>query len=251
MNEKLSRTIKLFLLWGLFYIAAQLVCFVLWRAFKNDEIMKWSLLFGLALIIFVYFKKHYVKLSFGHIDRRLVWPAVGMAVLIASAFVLAEMSAITLFDLDHLFPEKTEFQHETLEHLFVGIAGILNGCVLAPIAEEIGFRGILLEGLLKSRCRPWLAIFISALVFALAHGFVVIKFVCTLLFGMIIGWLYCRTESIIPCILMHIGNNSLSAIDISNQPRAICWVIFVGSILLLALGLWWYRKKCKFVNEFN
>ena len=131
---------------------------------------------------------------------------------------------------------------ERRQQFFSGIVGVLNACIFAPIGEEIGFRGILLGGLLKTRCRTWIAILISALVFASFHGFGA-NFVTAMLFGILVGWLYWRTGSIIPGIIIHITNNSLTAIDLSGQPNAILWLILVVSLLLLAFGLLWFWKK--------
>ena len=216
MNEELMKTVKLFLLWLGLFLALPIIGAIVGRFFTspaNYEILKWSQLLGYVLMIIIFFGKHYVELSFGHIERRMVWPAVGMSVLIASSQAFVLFSALSLLDVD------LQFQGEELERrqrLVSGIAGILNACIFAPIGEEICFRGIILGGLLKTRCRPWLAILISALLFALLHGLGA-NFVTALLFGILVGWLYWRTGSIIPGVIIHITNNTLTAIDISNR----------------------------------
>ena len=204
---------------------------------------------GNVLIAIVFFGKRYVKLSFGRIERRMVWSAVGISILIAAAYMLVESSVFTLLDVNHLFSEESEKMNEDNQQLFSEIAGILYGCIFAPIAEEIGFRGVLLDGLLKTRCRPWLAILISALAFGLLHYSV--QFVGATVFGIIVGWLYWRTGSILPGIIIHIVNNSLSFIDVSSQSNTVLLVILVVCLLLLAYGLWWFGKKCIFADEFN
>lgn len=77
-----------------------------------------------------------------------------MSVVISVALLLALMSFFKLIDFDHLFPEATEQMTEYAQNFYSGIAALLCGSIFAPIAEEIGFRGILLDGLLKTRCRP-------------------------------------------------------------------------------------------------
>ncbi|MBQ4440906.1 MAG: CPBP family intramembrane metalloprotease [Bacteroidales bacterium] len=159
------------------------------------------------------------------------------------------MSFYELIDFDHLFPNATERAAEHARFFYSGIAAILYGCFLGPLAEEIGFRGVLLSGLLKTRCRPWLAILISALCFGLLHG--LIGFPSAFLFGILVGWLYWRTSSIIPGIIIHIVNNSLSFIDLSGQCHAVCLLILFGSLILLTLVLRWFGKKCNFANHYN
>jgi len=248
MDDGIGKTIKLFLLWLGLFLALPIIGAIVGRFFTspaNYEILKWSQLLGYVLMIIIFFGKRYVELSFGHIERSMVWPAVGMSVLIAASQAFVLFSALSLLDVD------LQFQGEELERrqrLVSGIAGILNACIFAPIGEEICFRGIILGGLLKTRCRPWIAILVSAIIFASFHGFGA-NFVTAMLFGILAGWLYWRTGSIIPGIIIHITNNSLTAIDLSNQTNALYLIILVVGLVLLAYGVWWFWKKCKYDTE--
>ena len=244
MNEELGKTIKLFLIWLFLLYGTQFISGITGHVFKNIEIAKWVNLLGYMLIAILFFGKGYVRLSFGRIERRMVWPAVGMSVLVAAAHAFAICSVFLLLDVDLFFSGE---ELERRQQLFSGIAGVLLACAFGPIVEEIGFRGILLGGLLMTRCRPWLAILISALVFALFHRLGA-NFVSALSFGIISGWLYWRTESIIPGIIIHITHNLLTAIDISNRSKTFYWIILVVGLLLLAFGLWWFWKKCNFAK---
>ena len=239
MEEGIGKTVKLFLLWWSLYLATQIIGTILGHVLKNTEIMKWTLVAGYLIITVLFFGKGYVKLSFGHIEQHRVWPAIGMSVLIGAALVFTLCSVLFLLDID------LSYQGEELEHrqqFFSGIAGALNACIFGPTIEEICFRGIVLGGLLKTRCRPWLAILISTLLFALLHGLGA-NFVTAILFGILVGWLYWRTGSIIPGIIIHITNNSLTAIDISNQTNTFYLIILVVGLVLLAYGVWWFWKK--------
>ena len=245
MDDGIGKTIKLFLLWSFLYFAVGIIGVFLGHICKSEEIMKWTLALGYLLISIVYFGKHCVDLSFGRIERRMVWPAVGMSVLVAVAYLFVSFFVISMLDI-YLFMEESESLNKSDPNLFLGIAGILHSCIIVPIVEEIGFRGIFLAGLLKSRCRPWLAILITAIVFALFHMSLV-KIISTFGFGIIIGWLYWRTGSIIPGIVIHIVNNSLCIVfafkDLSIDSLAIWWVILVVCLSSLAYGFWWFGKK--------
>ena len=242
MEEGISKMVKLFLLWLGLFLVPPLIGAIIGRFFTspaNYEILKWSQLLGYVLMIIVFFGKHYVELSFGHIERRLFWPVVGMSVLVAASQAFVLLSALSLLDVDLLYQGE---ELERRQQYFSGIAGILNACIFAPIGEEICFRGIILGGLLKTRCRPWIAILVSAIIFASFHGFGA-NFVTAMLFGILVGWLYWRTGSIIPGIIIHITNNSLTAIDLSNQTHTFYLIILVVGLVLLAYGLWWFGKK--------
>ena len=240
MTEGLGRTVWRFLLWCLFYCAVAVVGNLVGSITGSDEAMSWTMLSGFVLMTVVYLGKHYVELSFGRIERRAA--SVGVSILIASAYVLVMVSVFTLIDLEHLFPKEVGSLEKTGEHLFPGVAGLLYGCLFCPVLEEIGLRSILLGGLLKSRCRPWLALLITAVVFALFHGMGV-HFVVSFLFALIVGWLYWRTGSIIPCMIIHIVNNSLSFIELNGQGKVVTLLILAVSMMLLALGLWWFARK--------
>ena len=243
MEESLGITIKMFLLWCLLYCAVAVVGNIVGSITNSDEIMSWTMLIGFVLLTVVYLGKHYVELSFGCIGKRMVWPAIGMSVLIAASYVFVLVTVFVLIDIEQLSPKEFESLNETGKHLFPGIAGLLYGCIFCPVLEEIGLRGILLGGLLKSRCRPWLAILITALIFALLHG-VGVHFLVSLVFGIILGWLYWRTGSIILCMIIHVVNNSLSFLDLGNQTNTVCLIVLVGSFLLFAFGLWWFARRC-------
>ncbi len=85
-------------------------------------------------------------------------------------------------------------------------AGVALAVVIAPLTEEIVFRGVILRGLL-GRWRPWIAIVASALLFALMHlnpAQAPVAFAV----GLALGWIYTRTRSLGLCVLGHALNNA-------------------------------------------
>lgn len=80
--------------------------------------------------------------------------------------------------------------------------------IAAPVLEELTFRGIILDGYLKNY-RPMQGILISALLFGLIHGNLTQGIGAGIL-GIIFGWVYWRTGSIIPVIFLHFANNGLA-----------------------------------------
>lgn len=102
---------------------------------------------------------------------------------------------------------------ETYAKMFTGIMsndwGYLCIGLLVPVAEEMVFRGAVLRKLLcisGSRLR-WASIAASALLFAIFHGNMA-QGVNAFLLGLILGWLYTRTGSIVPGIVFHWMNNT-------------------------------------------
>lgn len=86
-------------------------------------------------------------------------------------------------------------------------ASIVYVCVLAPILEEMLFRGIILRSFLLQYSRP-ASILGSAALFGLAH-LNIYQFAVGLILGSTSGWLYERSRSLWPCILLHATYNSI------------------------------------------
>lgn len=93
--------------------------------------------------------------------------------------------------------------------------------ILAPLAEEIVFRGAILRTLLgmMSKKNHWLAIMISAALFGLVHGNTA-QFVNALVMGLLLGWMYYRTKSLVPGILMHWVNNTMAFVLNNLAPQS-------------------------------
>lgn len=95
-----------------------------------------------------------------------------------------------------------------------GIWGFLAALVVAgfvaPVAEEVFFRGFLQAGL-ENRFGTWLAILLTALVFAVIHVFPG-ALPPIFVLGIIFGVLRAETDSVWPCILLHGAFNALSVI---------------------------------------
>ena len=84
--------------------------------------------------------------------------------------------------------------------------GVLCIALLAPIAEELLFRGAIQHRLFQRWQRPLWAVVGSALIFGLAHlNPMQIPF--AMLMGLALGWVYQQTGSLLLCIVMHMVNN--------------------------------------------
>lgn len=82
--------------------------------------------------------------------------------------------------------------------------------IIAPIAEEFLFRGVVFNTL-KKRFSPVWTIVIQGVLFGVFHLNLVQGSYATLL-GMVFGYVTYKTKSLWPAIIMHIVNNSMSFI---------------------------------------
>lgn len=126
--------------------------------------------------------------------------------------------------------------------------------VVAPLMEELLFRGLILRGLL-GRFRPWVAVLLSAMLFGLMHVNPW-QMVPTFFLGLVFGWFYLRTGSLWPCVAAHALNNLLFLVVISGpfgwwEPTQVeelatatfqPWWLDVMGGGALALGLWRFRR---------
>ncbi len=130
--------------------------------------------------------------------------------------------------------------------------GPILAIVVAPLTEEVLFRGVILRGLL-SRWKPWAAITLSAVLFALMHVNPA-QTPVALVLGLILGWVYVRTRSLGLCMLGHALNNA-SSYPVSFFPFEIQgfnaepppgvteaifhpWWFDLTGLALFAAGLW-------------
>ena len=91
--------------------------------------------------------------------------------------------------------------------------------LLAPLSEEIVMRGAILRELLRSsRLTPWGAITLSAVFFALIHMNPV-QMPHAFLIGLLLGWMYWRTGSILPGVAYHWANNSVAFVLYAIYPN--------------------------------
>jgi membrane protease YdiL (CAAX protease family) len=144
-----------------------------------------------------------------NVVRTIPW-IVGLMLLIIVVNVLYSYAITTL----HL-PISTNSEVVLQESKFAPLTvyAILIGSVLvAPICEEIFFRGFVLPGLLHDLSPLW-AILVSSALFAIAHTDLS-SFIPLFTIGLCLGFLRWRTGSTWASISLHMLNNLLSSIVI-------------------------------------
>ena len=113
---------------------------------------------------------------------------------------------LSLFPMSDLMRAAFEKMFDTSRpvDMFISVS------ILAPLCEELLCRGIICRGML-SRYKPWVAIVVSALIFAILHGNLQQGF-AALGLGIFMGWVYYKTHSLWSTIAIHFVNNTLSQV---------------------------------------
>lgn len=100
---------------------------------------------------------------------------------------------------------------EFMEQIFIefgkrkGIFSAIAIVLAAPILEELVFRGIILDGLLK-KYSPLKSILVSSMLFGLVH-LNPWQFIAAFVIGILLAWTYYKTRKLTLCILIHFVNN--------------------------------------------
>lgn len=130
----------------------------------------------------------------------------------------------TILPLQWVYEQMQLLMPEHYEKLFEGIMakpyGYLAIGILAPLVEEMVFRGAVLRRLLEviGGKWHWVSIVISAILFGAVHGNLA-QFVHAFILGCVIGWMYYRTKSIVPGIVLHWVNNTVAYVMFYIMPQ--------------------------------
>lgn len=143
---------------------------------------------------------------------------------------------------------------ETFTNLFSGkislIGSFISAVIIAPVAEEILCRGIILKGFLNNYSAKS-AIILSALIWGILH-LNIWQFVGAFLAGIFIGWIFFKTKSILACIWIHAINNGIGiginyislrdgTLDFTTAGNQSIYITIIGVIILI-VGVALLRK---------
>ncbi len=91
--------------------------------------------------------------------------------------------------------------------------------ILAPVVEELFYRGLLLKALEKRRMPVWAAVLVSSIIFAGMH-MQTLQFPGLLLVGLVAGTLAAITGRLGPSIWLHIGFNMTTVVALFMAMRS-------------------------------
>ncbi len=179
----------------------------------SDLIVVSSVLSSLVtLLVFTFGKFAIISRNYlaSHPWGTLAWVALLSVGLILPAEWVYERLQITM-------PESTEAMFEGIMREPLGYMAI---GIFAPVVEEIVFRGAILRILLGlfSRSWHWVAIIFSALIFGAIH-LNLAQGLHAFVIGLLLGWMYYRTSSVVPGILLHWINNTVAYLMFHLMPQ--------------------------------
>jgi uncharacterized protein len=151
----------------------------------------------------------------------------GPSPLLSVLTILLMLSAIPLvlfaFGLNQMLPIPEEFRlmeakiAEDLKGLLIMdhplefLANLTLIALLPAIGEELVFRGVIQNQLLRLTKSPWTAIIAASVIFSAVH-LQFEGFLPRILLGILLGWLYWRTQNFWLPMLAHFFNNAIQII---------------------------------------
>ena len=203
------------------------------------------ILSGIAMIWhLIHFK--YVKFnlkSFGE--------ASGKTIGLSIPLIVAGMLFINLCS---EFLGLPDLMQDTFLGMSRNVFGIISITIMAPLVEELLFRGAIQGYMLRKGMKPLNAILIASAIFGIVHmNPIQIPFAFAI--GLIFGWLYYRTGSVVPGITGHFINNSIACLQMATlteeefNTTTIEWLGVGPTYALFALslavmiGMFLYLKK--------
>lgn len=205
-----------------------------------------SLVFsGLAMIWHLtHFK--YVKFNLNSF-REVSAKTIGLSIpLIVASMLVANLSCE--------FLNLPDYTQATSYAMSRNLFGIISITIMAPLVEELLFRGAIQGHLVRIGVKPLHAILASSAIFGLIH-MNPIQILFAFAIGLVFGWLYYRTGSLVPGIVGHFINNTLATIQMAMMTqeelnvKTIDWLgkgptyaLFIISFTVM-IGMFFYLKK--------
>ena len=149
--------------------------------------------------------------------RKATWSPVSAPYLVCSGLAILT-GGFTVSALMGLLDWIPDIMEQSFDILQSGWGGILAIAIIGPVLEELLFRGAITKALLQ-QYSPTKAILMSALLFGVFH-INPAQILPAFLIGILLAWTYYKTGSLIPCILMHVLNNSLAVYLSIQYPEA-------------------------------
>ena len=171
--------------------------------------------FSSVITLIIFLKTKWTPLTRGYLLSKpwgtLLWVALfSLGTIIPLSFLYEQLGI-----------EMDENTQQIITSMMKEPWGYVAVGILAPLAEEVVFRGAILRTLLgiMSKKNHWVAIIISAAIFGVVHANLA-QFINALLMGLLLGWMYYRTKSLVPGILLHWVNNTMAYVLANIMPQS-------------------------------
>jgi CAAX protease family protein len=158
-------------------------------------------------------------------------PALGWGLAVMVVYWISTGIVVSIFGEPPEQEITEEIKEETAALALAGYIGIT--CVLAPLAEEVFFRGFLFP-VLRSRWGTAAGVIATGALFSLVHasGSPAEALIVLFVLGAGLCLLYLRTGSLLPCIGVHALNNAIAFAVTKEMEWSVALLTVVGSVVV-------------------
>jgi hypothetical protein len=193
------------------------------------------------------------------------WPGWRNALLGMLLLLVSVPLVLFLFQINKMFPMPETFRameeqaNEAIKALlhmdnmgeFLGNLFLI--ALLPAIGEELVFRGVVQQQLMRRISNPWWALAVSAAIFSFFH-FQFEGFLPRLLLGFLLGWLYWETRNFWVPVIAHFFNNGVqvfgqyafgdkdSVVDL-EQDVQVPWFVALLSLFMVLVTMRVIKSK--------
>jgi membrane protease YdiL (CAAX protease family) len=212
--------------------------------------------FGIILLLTIILYWHWQKLNIYELKELVVKPPIKkegllLWIILGLLYISIPILAAALFHDEAVTYVPILSRVDSISEIIITI---IITCIIGPFVEEIYYRG-LFYNYLRTKVGVKLGVFLIAVLFACVHGFSIV-FIGIFVLGLIYGYLFEKTESVLVPFLFHFYNNLIIlALSVYNgyifkHFTLVYYVYFMAFTigLMYTIYLTFFSKK---VNSFR
>lgn len=200
------------------------------NAMRDDVLLVSTAVSGIltaVFLVFYYRKRANMKYSEIAVSPIKAFPIVLALVWGAAAMLFTGLGTDLVYELAGYTSETTVVENASLIITFFSVA------VIAPITEELVFRGFMFERL-RRRFSVGATVVITALVFSLVH-FNATGLLSIFVMGLVLGLLRAKYNDLFACIAFHVVANSIALSGLETLGIETKTIIIICSAVVFAV----------------
>ncbi|PXX54981.1 membrane protease YdiL (CAAX protease family) [Hungatella effluvii] len=168
--------------------------------------------------------------------KQINWRKFALLTVTGIGFSLFMSAVLTVVPLPQFlkgpYHELSSQVYDRLDTVFTVVSMI----ILAPVVEELVFRGYVLNRMLEGYDNPKTAVLASTILFAVCHG-TPLWILYALFMGLLMSHVSIEEENIAYAIALHFGYNVTSLpIWLANRSPEVSAVVFASPVLVVCYG---------------
>lgn len=205
-----------------------------------EEQLLFSMVFlvVVSLVAFAWYFTHYSayrsREGMGALAKRWLSPKGLATIALTACLVMAASAVVELVErlaIPDYYASYIGLVGETAG--YPGWYLVFGVCLLAPLSEELVFRGVLLHAVQRAGLPMVVAIVAQAALFAVLHGSL-FQVIYAFVVGVFLGWICYETRSIVPVAIIHICNNVVSMV-LAGQSEIVNGIV-LGAFALASVA---------------